>query len=398
MNKEKCCGCRACEQICPKKCIKIFEDKNGFLYPKIDEERCIHCNMCKKVCPMINSEKVKNKEGKAYALIHKDKYVIEHSSSGGAFTAIAESIANEYEGNYAIYGATMDKRLRVKHIGITNIEDIHLLQKSKYIQSDMKDVFYRIKDDLNANKTVLFVGTPCQVAAVKLYTQNIKKGKLILIDLVCHGVPSQKIFDQYIQSLEKKENETIVNYEFRKRYKLLNIIDSSSIMYTLEKEEKYKNIYKYSFEDEYMKAFYDGLTYRPSCYSCPFATAKRTGDITIADFWGIAKRNPKLNPQKGISLVTINNVNYNNLCEKLRYSVNTREEDYKLAIENNNSLRRPSKKNNYYEDFLRELNKGDFCEIVNKYVKKKSKIEFYIARILPENIVNKLRSFLKRSD
>ena len=133
MNKEKCCGCRACEQICPKNCIKIVEDKNGFLYSTIDDEKCIHCNMCKKVCPMLNSEIVKNKEEKAFLLIHKDKKVIDKSSSGGAFTAIAEVLANKYDGNYSIYGATIDNNLKVKHIRITDINQLSLLLLKQYI-------------------------------------------------------------------------------------------------------------------------------------------------------------------------------------------------------------------------------------------------------------------------
>ena len=395
MNKENCCGCRACEQICPKKCIEIVEDQNGFSYAKINEKNCIHCNMCKKVCPMINSESVKNDNEKAYYLIHKNKNVIEHSSSGGAFTAIAEIVANKYNNNYAIYGATMNDTLKVKHTRITDINNIGLLQKSKYIQSDMNNIFKSIKKDLENKMTVLFVGTPCQVAAVKLYTQNIKKGKLILIDLVCHGVPSQKIFNQYIESLEKKENGIVINYEFRNKKKLLNIIDSSSVMYKLDKEKKIKEVKSFSFEDEFMKAFYGGLIYRPSCFSCPYATSKRVGDITIADFWGIEKKYHKLNPQKGISLLIINNDEFNDFFTELEKKTCIKEEDYNLAIKNNRSLKHPSKKNKNYDRFLDDINHKDFCSTVNKYIRKKRKIEFYVSRCLSEDFRNKIKNVLK---
>ena len=209
-NKKDCCACGACLNICPKEAISLKQDEYGFLYPEIDEYLCIRCELCKKVCAFQNVEE-DNVPISTFAAISKNRNQAKNSASGGIFAAIAQYVINN---NGIVYGAAFDDSWNVKHIGIEHIEDLIKLQGSKYTQSNTDTTFIEVKKMLALGKQVLYSGTPCQIAGLKKYLGK-DYTNLITIDIICHGVPSNKMFKDYLSYLEAKNNAKIQNFKFR---------------------------------------------------------------------------------------------------------------------------------------------------------------------------------------
>jgi coenzyme F420-reducing hydrogenase beta subunit len=214
-NKEMCCGCRACETVCPIKCITMIEDKEGFYYPLKQNDLCINCGLCEGVCPSIHKEKIDHIASetipKAFLAINKDEKTVYNSASGGVFSAVVNAYCKD---NYVIFGAQFDDQLRVIHSHVHSLDEIDKYRKSKYVQSNINDSYKKAEAYLKSGKRVLFTGTPCQIAGLRLYLKK-EYEHLFCVDLVCHGVPSQKIFDKYIQYIEQKYKEKVTDFTFR---------------------------------------------------------------------------------------------------------------------------------------------------------------------------------------
>ena len=200
LAKSECCACTACEQACPVNAISFTKDEEGFLYPAINKDKCIDCGLCERVCPVEHPNYSNTETPEVYAAMVKEVEQRKKSSSGGMFYAIASWILNQ---GGKVYGATMDEKHQVKHISVDNLEDLDLLRGSKYVQSDLQQVFADIKKELKAGRWCYFVGTGCQVAGLKSFLRK-DYDTLLTSDLVCHGVPSQWLFDQHIKYLEEK--------------------------------------------------------------------------------------------------------------------------------------------------------------------------------------------------
>ena len=275
-NKTDCCGCTACANICPKNCITMVPDEEGFLYPQVDVLECINCGLCEKVCPVINAPKNLHGEVESYVVRAKDDEVLSGSTSGGFFTPVAEYVLSE---NGVVCAATFDKDWNVVHEFITSREaDISKYRGSKYVQSNLGSCFLRIKEYLVSNRLVLFVGTPCQVAGLKNYLQK-EYENLITIDLVCRSIPSPVFFDKYREYQETKYASKIEYINFRA--KTYGYHSGSLII-------RFKNGKTYSGSnrvDYFMKAFHKNLISRPACYDCKFKTEKWCSDFTIFDCW-----------------------------------------------------------------------------------------------------------------
>ena len=296
INDSKCCGCRACENICPKKAIKMVENSEGFLYPVVDKEKCVNCGLCKKVCPWINKIKRDNylEKNICYAAKSKSKILQLKGSSGGIFGTIANYIINN---NGLVVGAEMLNDFSVKHSIVDNKKDLEKLYGSKYVASDLNDVFSEIKKKLSDGKKVLFTGVPCQVAGLLNFLGKNYEN-LITIDVICHGTPNQKIFKKYIDNMETKKKSKIIKYYFRNKkagkwgsYKALMIIEKNGKKYIKKTHADF---------DPYYNNFLLGNSHRESCYSCPFASSNRVSDITLGDFWGIEKIDDKFYDFNGV--------------------------------------------------------------------------------------------------
>ena len=362
IEKTQCCGCSACYNICPKQAITMEEDEKGFRYPIVDEEKCIDCKLCEKVCPIISNQKVENKP-KAYACINKNGKIRSESSSGGIFTLLAEEII-DMKG--IVFGVAFDENFNVMHKYVENKEQLKELRGSKYLQSDIKEIYKQVKAFLEQDRYVLFTGTPCQVEGLKSFLQQ-NYDRLYTQDIVCHGVPSKKVWQKYLGNSKNMKYGKIKNINFRNK-------KDSWESYSMNIE--YDN-YTYNINhnnDMYMKAFLQDLSLRDSCYSCHFKKFNRNSDITLADFWGISKIKPKLNDHKGISLVIVNSKKGEKLLGKIKDKCSIIEEvDIEETIKYNKSFITSAVQNKEREQFFKDLNSNmEFEKVVKKYTKNQS--------------------------
>ena len=272
-RQEDCCGCTACASVCPVNCIKMQEDSEGFKYPVVDKSRCIDCGKCERICPVINRP-LNDKKPKAYLARTKDDVLLQKCTSGGVFTEIARRIIEQ--GGIA-YGVVYDQDFNVCHERVCDLAGVARLPGSKYVQSNLDGAFGRILDDVKAEKQVVFCGTPCQVAGLKNFLGR-EYDNLLLIDLVCHGVPSPKLWKAYVDYLEAK-NGKLKYANFRSKRLGYHV----SVM-----EEHFENgkIQIGSARTNLMsKCFFQNAADRPICYECPFKTIARCSDLTIFDGW-----------------------------------------------------------------------------------------------------------------
>ena len=348
----KCTGCTACYNICPRGAIEMVEDQLGFLYPKINQVKCINCGLCKKICPILNASN-NISINKCYAAYAKEKKYSNNSSSGGLFPIIATKVLNE---NGIVIGAAFEKNV-LKHIYIDNINDLIKLKGSKYLQSDLGNIFKTIKKNV-AEKIVLFVGTPCQVAGLKAYL-NKDYDNLITIDLICHGVPGPKVFNKYVCELEKNNNDKLISYDFRDKS---TGWDTYSNCITFNN----KKIKQYNYENDYMKVFLSNVALRESCYNCNFKLGNKYSDITLGDFWGIDNIIPDMYSKNGVSAIIINTNNGLKIFNAIINDIEYRDCNIESIVKYNPSLCESSKINKNRNVFLKNINKYSFKKLTKK--------------------------------
>ena len=297
-NKKDCCGCTACESICAHKAITMQPDALGFLYPSVDASKCVECGLCEKVCAFNeNYDKSQNLlKPILYGARHKDTTEVESSRSGAAFIAISDYIL---ENGGIVYGAGYAEHFRVVHKRAVNKEERNEFKGSKYVQSDLTGIFSQVKQDLRNGYTVLFSGTPCQTAGLRSFVGNKLNTNLILMDIVCHGVPSPYIWRDYLSYMEKKHKSSICYANFRDKELFGWKAHKESFVFEKKGEKVYSTKYTY--------IFYQHIMLRHSCGNCKYTNLQRPSDITIADFWGWEKTDSSINSDnKGISLVICN--------------------------------------------------------------------------------------------
>jgi len=293
--------------------MRLLDD--GFLYPAVDEESCVHCGKCVDVCPFAQSEKTLQdcQSSVCYYGWHKNESTRMKSTSGGAFSAIAELVLENI--NSSVYGALYDYDWRVCHREIGSQTGLDQLRQSKYVQSNLGGCYAEIRERLNRHENVLFSGTPCQVSGLQLFLGKDYEN-LLLVDLVCHGVTSPAIFQAYIRHLEKTQGARVRMFRFRDKVTIGNV---SSLGHTTIVFENGRT--QSSECNLYLRAYMKGLMQRPSCEKCPYASRYRRSDITLGDFWGIEDIMPGLKDQfhRGISLILSNTEKGHVICRKLSY-------------------------------------------------------------------------------
>lgn len=334
-----CTGCCLCLNICKQDAIYINNGKIGTIYPSIDPTKCINCGLCYKYCPSLNHGNFQYPQ-EAIACWSKDNTDYKTSTSGGVASVIS-IWALENDG--IVYGCGTNKN-KISHIRIDKIKDLWKLKGSKYTQSQITDNLYKqVKADLANGKLVVFIGTPCQVAACKSYNKKNEE-KLITIDLICHGVPSQELFIKSItQRLGINQIHEIQKIAFRD-CKTSDFILSTII--TDENKKEYKctiNPFSPSFNDKYYCAFWFGWSYRESCYNCIYANNKRISDITIGDFWGLNTKELPIKPTSGCSVMLINTEKGNKIKEKVKDKLYTYNRPIEEAIKGNSQLQNPTR-------------------------------------------------------
>ena len=333
-DKSECTGCTACKSACPKNCIAIKQDEEGFLYPIIDKAKCINCGLCEKVCPVESPDYKNDERPGVYAAFLKDSHQRTKSSSGGIFYAIAKWII--YNGGI-VYGAAFDENFKLIHKGVDTIEALDSLRGSKYLQSDLRDSFTEIKTWLQKDRLVYFVGTGCEVAGLKAFLHK-DYPTLFTSDLICHGVPSQLMFDYHLAYLREKEKAEILWYTFRDNKKW-----GACEIYKFLSDNKERTRYNGGYYlSPYLYSFIKGYTYRYSCYQCKFARTPRQGDITLGDFWGVRKAFPDIDFSKGVSLLLVNNKKGRDLWNTIRRDLTWRQSELSVATAENGNIIHPT--------------------------------------------------------
>lgn len=342
VNKQDCCGCSACNNICPKNAVKMEEDDEGFRYPKVDLSLCVNCGLSERVCPVINKNEHKDEVRLAYAAYNKNEEIRLNSSSGGVFSLLSEYVLKQ---GGCVFGAAYNDKFEVVHKKIEKPEELNELRGSKYTQSAIGDTYSRAKEELKRGRLVLFTGTPCQIGGLKAYLGK-EYENLITQDLICHGVPTPKLWKDYVAYRERisgsPARRTFSRHKFYgwKRY---------SVLFKFSNNTEYRAPLT---DDIYMKAFLRNLCLRPSCYSCAFKSKDRVSDITLADFWGIQNVIPDMDDDKGTSLVVIHSEKGQRIFEKIKKNLTYKETDLEQAIIYNKSMIKSVEKPKKREKFF----------------------------------------------
>lgn len=383
-EKHNCCGCSACVQVCPKQCISMSADNEGFLYPQVDTAICIDCGLCEKVCPVINQNEPREPLA-VYAAKNNNEDIRLKSSSGGIFTLLAEQIISE---GGVVFGARFNEKWDVVHDYTETIEGLEPFRGSKYVQSIIGDNFKIAKQFLNNDRKVLFSGTPCQIAGLKRYLQKEYKN-LLTIDIICHGVPSISIWGKYKNKVKKLASSscedfnqltTLNDVNFRDKangwrhymctYSIVNVSSNQTNRLTFEHTK-----------DPYMQLFLSNYSLRPSCYYCPAKAGKSLSNMTLGDCWGIKRMENSFDDNKGVGVCVIHN-NNELLDIVLRESqcvilpsnyLNNFNRSYYI------SSSAPNNRQAFYDEFLRT---DDIMSLAKLFTPPKRRIKNIIDRII----------------
>jgi acetyltransferase-like isoleucine patch superfamily enzyme/coenzyme F420-reducing hydrogenase beta subunit len=361
-DKSQCCGCNACGDICTHKAITFKVDIEGFWYPEVDKNKCTDCGLCEKACPIIHINELKKNDYEipphTIAAIHKKMNIRWDSTSGGAFSALAEGILEQ---NGYVSGAIYNKDFSVRNYVTNKIEDLEKLRSSKYLQSDASGLYAEIKSLLQKGEKVLACGTPCQMAALRSFLRK-DYVNLIIVDFICRGVNSPKVYRKYLDSLERKFGGKVVYVKAKNKELGWRNLTRKVIF------DNGKAYYGVRMDDDFRRGYHTNVFCRPSCYTCQFKGFPRIADITIADYWGIEKVDKNLDNNIGTSMILLNSQKGIQYFTAVKDKLEWKETAFESILGGNIALRKPIEpaKINRAE-FFNDLDKGTFEDVVQKY-------------------------------
>lgn len=371
-NRADCTGCYSCYNSCPTQAITMKEDREGFRYPHVDEKLCITCGACERSCPVLNHPDVESQAvPEAYAAINEDEEIRKNSSSGGVFHLLAQEVLRD---GGIVFGAGFDGKWEVSHQSAESEIELEKLRVSKYLQSRAENVYSLVKAELNKGRKVLFTGTPCQCAALRVFLKKDYKN-LLVVDFICHGVPSPAVWRKYLAW--RTSGKEIQGISFRNK----NLSWERFLLAIF-----YKNANKYLCDlhhDVYMQGFLQNLYLRPSCHECRFCRQNRPVDITIADYWGIKLDLPEAYDGRGTSLVVLHSQAGKKVFSRLQ--VRKWKADFVTAISHNPSMVKASKPSSRREKFFQEFSSGnrDIGLLLSKYTRlsMEKRIKKYVSSL-----------------
>lgn len=367
-----CCGCSACKVTCPTNAIKMIQNKEGFQEPFVDKDKCIECGKCIRICAM-NKIPLNDYSQSVYAAYHNNNEVHMASRSGGVFVALSDYIIDN---NGSVYGCGYDNNFTVIHKRAINKKDRNEFQGSKYVQSDLREIFEMVIKDLNENMLVLFSGTPCQVAGLLNILNDKQKENLFTVDIVCHGVPSPLVWKEYLNYLENKYEGKVTKVDFRNKSKFGWSKHIESIWIdNIQHDSR-----------EYTKLFYTHCLIRPSCYKCPYKTINRPSDISLGDYWGINEIIQLPEYEKGTSLVLVNSEKGQNVFNIIKNDLWIKETTIEQATKKQHPLKAAFPKPKEREEIWSNFNKRGIEYVIKRY----STPNLYI------RVIKKIKKILKK--
>lgn len=380
-----CCGCSACAQACPKGCITMQADGEGFLYPVIDENTCIACGACEHVCPIKNISPEPTGEPDAYAAYSKNTEQRLESSSGGVFSLLAEEIL---QNSGVVFGAAMSEDCRkAQHIAVERQEDLWKLRGSKYLQSEIGSTYRQAENALKQGRRVLFSGTPCEIEGLHRYLRR-EYENLLCVDLICHGAPSAKLWEKYVSYRENCAGAAAQRTFFRhKKYGWKTF----AVLFEFANNTAYEQVLS---KDLFMQMFLQNLCLRPSCYDCAFKKKNRVSDITLADFWGCDSVCPELDDDKGLSLVLCHSIMGRTVFKAIEEKIVMEPVSLEKALYGNPSLVKSCKKPEQRDAFMMQMDSLMIPQLAQGYLKKPS-LSSYIKQLIPMPLKRTLKRFLK---
>lgn len=347
VKNEECCGCTACISVCPVQCIELLEDEEGFWYPRVQKEKCVACGKCNTVCPILNVKRETSFNRTSYIAYNKNMSIRCQSSSGGIFSLLAEKILDE---DGIVFGATYDENFQVHHIAIEQKSDLQKLRGSKYLQSRIEQTYEDVRKYLAKGKKVLYSGTACQIAGLKLYLQKDYE-TLYTVDILCHGVPSPKVWDRYLDEMKHKYHSNISDINFRDKKMGWKTF---SLRISFDNQEYSELFHK----DSYMKLFLRNICLRPSCHACKYKEIQRPSDLTIGDSWGIEKYAPEMDDNQGTSVIIVQSQKGNFLMNEIRSDLEIREEEVDKILPQTADSRKSVLPHPNRTKFFRKMNNG----------------------------------------